>query len=121
MLDTSKFKVINKINTGLYNQDVTDEFIRTIDEQLEKGSIVGISYLASILYSEDSLLKDTAHASSIVDRRFSEKSGQCEYLIRNSHGKSCSPYSKKLDCKDGQIWLPKDQLHQAIYGVTYVE
>jgi hypothetical protein len=118
-IDISNLKVTDK--RVKYLQDIYDMF-DDIDQQLESGNIIGITYFGSILRKKNNVDLNTAHASSIVDRRFNASTGQCEYLVRNSHGRSCGGYDPSYDCtSNGNVWLPQEQLIKSLRGVTYVE
>lgn len=95
----------------------------TIDEQLEKGNILGIAYNAGMLKNSDDGGFFMNHASSIVGRRFNEETMSCEYLLRNSWGTSCSGYSEDYECKNGHIWINEEAFKQknSIFEVEYVE
>lgn len=98
---------------------------KTMDDQLDKGNIVGIEYVAQVLtegYKKgDKLIAN--HASSIVGRRFNEATKSCEYLLRNSWGTSCKTYSEEYECKDGSAWVNENyfKYENAIHKVAYVE
>ncbi|WP_198295935.1 hypothetical protein [Bacteriovorax sp. Seq25_V] len=91
-----------------------------LDKQLEKGDMVGVAYFSDIL-SDKYENADGRHASSIVARKFNEKTGSCEYLLRNSWGTDCYSYDDSYKCEDGNIWIPGEYMTQAIYGVQYYE
>jgi hypothetical protein len=94
----------------------------TIDQQLDQGNILGINYKTKMLAEYD---KSGAkrHASSVVGRRFNEKTLSCEYMIRNSWGKTCAPYAEDYECKKGHVWIAEDFLkyNNPIDEVNYVE
>ena len=95
-------------------------YLETIDEQLNKKNIVGISYSSSILfgpYDETS----GSHASSIVGRRFNEKTNSCEYLVRNSYGEDCERYYSEYECEKGNVWVPKYQIDKGTKNIFYLE
>lgn len=95
----------------------------TIDDQLDKGNILGISYNAGMLESSEKGGFFNNHASSIVGRRFNEETMSCEYLLRNSWGKSCSNYSEDYECKNGHVWINEEAFKHknSIFEVEYVE
>jgi hypothetical protein len=95
----------------------------TIDEQLNKGNIIGIAYKGNILTGFQNNSPYANHASSIIGRRFNDKNNSCEYLIRNSYGKDCVSYSKDYECQNGNVWIAEEyfKFNQAIQEVTYVE
>jgi hypothetical protein len=58
------------------------------------------------------------HLSSVVGSRKSAQGG-CEFLVRNSYGKSCKPYA--WECTKGQVWVPESALTSNIEGMTWLE
>lgn len=96
---------------------------QTMDDQLDKGNIVGIGYKSDVLkdYKADGWVAD--HASSIVGRRFNEETKSCEYLLRNTWGRSCRGYSENIECKNGHAWIGENyfKYNNAITEVQYVE
>lgn len=100
-----------------------DEVYKTLDEQLDKGNILGLHYKAETLYHYKNNVTFTNHASSIVGRRFNPKTMSCEYLLRNSWGKECGSYYSDYDCKDGHVWIAEDffKYNKSIGEVIYVE
>lgn len=100
-----------------------DKIFPTIDDQLNKGNIVGMLYRSEVLFGYDKSAVFPNHVSTIVGRRFNEQSNSCEYLIRNIWGKTCSPYSEDYECKNGHVWIPEDALKykNTIHEVQYIE
>jgi hypothetical protein len=95
--------------------------LRKVDEQLEKGSIAGIIYTGTTLTDRYLYEVSSLHASTVVGRRFNEKTKDCEYLIRNSWGDGCENYDPSYDCDQGHIWMPERYLEQAVWSATYVK
>jgi hypothetical protein len=89
-----------------------NEIYKNLDEQLNKGNIIGIDYNSNVFadYNNYALFAD--HASSIIGRRFNQNTKSCEYLIRNSWGSTCdSGYNLDLlTCDNGNIWISEDIL-----------
>lgn len=95
------------------------ELFNKIDQQLSNNNIVSIGYNAKALFDINTNKKG-AHASVVVGRRFNARNGECEYLIRNSWGRGCSAYDRRLSCEEGNIWVPKSVLVKGIIDVTYL-
>lgn len=95
----------------------------TIDEQLSKGNILGISYHSGMLANSGEGGFMMNHASSIVGRRFNEETMSCEYLLRNSWGSDCGSYSEDYDCNNGHVWIGEEYFKHknSIFEVEYVE
>lgn len=94
---------------------------KLMDEQLSLFNIVSITVTAEALQNSDTTKNQSNHAVTVVGRRFNSKSRQCEYLVRNSWGRSCAGYDRRLDCEEGNIWIPKSQIIKTrMFEVTYV-
>lgn len=97
-------------------------FLKVIDGQLDENAVSVISYNVEVLYYSvreiEYLNKPQWHSSLVVGRKFNEEEGKCLYLIRNSHGRSCSQYFRA--CEEGNIWVPKEDLAKVLEDVTYV-
>lgn len=121
-----RFCAANKINI---TEDVTEVYMgkdnsttmTTLDQELNRGNIAGITYYAGMLYSPRAGFFGP-HGSTIVGRRFNEESGVCEYLLRNSWGGRCSDYKRfnkdSYPCEDGHLWIPADLIQKHTYSVT---
>jgi hypothetical protein len=60
------------------------------------------------------------HASVIMGRR-RNSAGRCEFLIQNSWGNDCEPYSKKWTCDNGRVWVDADAIGKNVTGIEYFE
>jgi hypothetical protein len=103
----------------------TTKMLRTIDEQLTAGNIVGIAYYSAfLLLGNDAPLADR-HMSVLVGRRWNPKRNQCEYLIRNSFGPQCLGYAGDYrapeNCHEGHIWVPRNVLERNLYAITFIK
>lgn len=98
-------------------QGLNDRFRRAIDTALGQGRIAGISY-RNFLQGAGGL--HGKHASSIVGRKMIN--GQCQYMIRNSWGLSCSPYHEpyRSRCQKGHVWVTEDELMGNVFAVDYI-
>lgn len=119
----SNIEVINE--NGVFG-DLSDQkkLSEMIDAQLDKNNIAGIGYDARPLISQQFEREGSEqfmHGSIVVGRRFNKKSNSCEYLIRNSWGKSCETYRSPLDCEEGNVWIPKEDLMKGLINVTYIK
>ncbi len=88
-----------------------------MDQKLSKNLPVSIIWDTGL--AKDDRKEPTSHASIVVGRRVSPKTGLCEYLVRNSWGKSC-PYPY-YDCEEGHVWLPREAIHQSVNRVDSFE
>lgn len=69
----------------------TDKLIVALENALDKGSIVGISFYADVFRGENAP-KTEGHASSVVGKFFDPKTCEVQYILRNSWGPSCGEY-----------------------------
>jgi hypothetical protein len=92
-----------------------------MNQQLDSNNIVGISYLLSFLKNSHDYYKLSGHASTVVGRNYNEKTGDCEYLIRNSWGPGCASYDALFACHDGHILVPEFALQRGLNGVGYLK
>lgn len=111
-------------NATIGNLNDQKKLTEMIDAQLDKNNISGFGYDATTIMSsffERAGGERFMHGSVIVGRRFNEKSNSCEYLIRNSWGKSCGSYRFPLECEEGHVWVPKEDLMKGLTNVTYIK
>jgi hypothetical protein len=104
---------------AICNTHKSDITSAKVDGLIAKGYPVGINYCSAVLKNSkfqsktQPIWKDNqvcgAHASVIVGTALDSK-GQCTYVLRNSWGKSCAPYDRTYDCKDGHVYIPKATL-----------
>lgn len=118
-------KSCNRIHANL---EVENHFVldsksasEQFDKYLDTNKPFTIGYNIDLLYNKDVQERVSSHASVVVGRRFNEQSGQCEYLVRNSMGPSCTPYDASYDCKDGQVWISKANLVRNTFYITGIK
>ncbi len=95
---------------------------KMINESLQKGQIIGLTYLDKFLKNEPENKIDS-HASTIVGQLWNPETKQCEYHIRNSWGTSCESYPKYIRdrCANGQFWISEDLLNKKALGLYYLK
>lgn len=96
-------------------------FGKKIDSLLSAKKPVEFSYDSTILEDARANTGRADHSSIVVGRRFNQKSGQCEYLIRNSWGKSCGFYDSNYSCEGGNVWIPKAKVLKGTRDATYLK
>lgn len=79
-----------------------------LDRQLSRGNLVAFAYNGRVLQNAHSSDSKMNHTSSFVGRRM--RAGKCEYLVRNSWGRSCNYYDRTYPCEQGNVWVPKENL-----------
>ncbi len=94
-----------------------------IDAQLNKSNPVSYNYDANFLLPPSERSGIANHYSSIVGRRFDKKTNSCQYLIRNSWGRSCNIYPPPLDsqCEEGNIWVDEETIGKSVIGIHYLD
>jgi hypothetical protein len=95
------------------------ELFDEVDSVLNNDELVGITYDAYILNNIDHDDDPGWHYSTIVGRKFNEETKSCDYLVRNSWGRSCSSYDSRLKCEEGNIWVPKRVLAKKMRQIDY--
>ncbi len=104
------------------------ELLKKIHQELDSKRIIEIGYQYSILNGEKNSLPK-AHSSVVMGRRKNKGTGKCEFLIRNSWGKTCiQNEDQDLNCHkncdsfgcrpSGHFWVSEDRLSSALSNVT---
>lgn len=103
-----------------------------IDRVLESKNIAGLTYnFAPVMNMEGRAM----HASVVVGRKFNTRTRQCEYLIRNSHGRSCGASHPETRCdtscnedinkdcrrNNGYFWISERFLNHVGVNITVME
>lgn len=115
--------------TLVKSETSVSDMLKSIDEQLSNGN------LPSIVYDYNKLNKEpetSSHGSIVVGRRTNPETGKCDYLLRNSYGKSCDQNEdSELSCHKtcdasgcrytGNFWVSQDRVKEVITGVTYLK
>lgn len=68
--------------------------------------------------------REFLHAFTLVGRQYDPQRKTCEYIIKNSWGTDCNEKSSiipKLKCKDGYLFLTKNEIAQMIKSITVLE
>lgn len=111
---------IEAINISTFDrtpQKLTDQ----VDAQLNRKQPVSITYNAACIVAANCEGDRGTHESLIVARRFNAETRLCEYLVRNSWGRSCRGQGRGMDCEEGHVWMPKPDLHRGMYEITYLQ
>lgn len=60
-----------------------------------------------------------SHSMLVVGQKWDERSGRCQFLVRNSWGKQCPTFQSGTTCNpDGSVWVPPDLLNQSVFMST---
>jgi hypothetical protein len=113
-LPVDRAKIIQRLNGRKV-------FVR-LNQILNRNQIVGIDYSSNVLRNLDvTNPHKQMHTSSIVGRKFNPVRNQCEYLIRNTYGKDCSVYDPRVECEEGNVWIPEKDLFRNLLRLTWLE
>ena len=132
---SKRTKIENKIKlTSLFNTDEhgkplvktkVKELKSFVDGSLDRlGMPVGISYCSNAVVTEADQDSDHCgpHASLIIGRRRSVKTGHCQYLVRNSWGNSsAAEYKKGIDVDGPNYWVNDDEIFSATMYASKIE
>jgi hypothetical protein len=115
----------NKYGLGyrLAEDYTPDEVIEKLDELLEKGQPASVAYDADFIFKGAKHKRKTSnHSSTIIGRRTNDKTGMCEYLIKNSWGDKC-PKKAKMECIEGKghYWVPRHVFKNNVYDINWLE
>ena len=75
-------------STEISRVPTKDKLFEKIDQALDRGSPVGITYFSSFL-TRPQAAPAAMHASSLVGKSFNPVTCEVEYILRNSWGASC--------------------------------
>lgn len=106
-----------------------DTLMNAIDERLKNNEIAAIGYDYSKINAENGT---SGHGSIVVGKRTNPKTGKCDYLVRNSWGKTCDQKEHaELSCHknceggncrfSGHFWVGADLLKKSLLEVTYLQ
>lgn len=118
-----------RVKTLFADDTSSSERLKTIDRVLESGQPVGFESYFNFDYPGwdiDRLNGNRGHSTTLVGRRWNERTGTCQYLLRNSWGARCQPYGNDEDpspyeCDaDGNIWISESTLMSVAPDVSYL-
>lgn len=124
------FKGLKVTTTTLVKHSGNDDTLMSaIDERLKKNEIAAIGYDYSKINAENGT---SGHGSIVVGKRTNPTTGKCDYLVRNSWGKTCDQKERAdLSCHknceggncrfSGHFWVSADLLKQSLLEVTYIQ
>jgi hypothetical protein len=96
------------------------QLFQTLDEQLNKHNIVGISYRVQDVFPGFQISGFNSfanHANTIVARHWNSRSQTCDYVIRNTWGENCTN-SKGL-CNRGYYSISEGLIDQALQKIDF--
>ena len=96
-------------------------FVR-IHRYLEMGSPVSVDYFYGFLHSDDYVRSVASlHTSLIMGRHLNEKTGECQYLIKNSRGDHCEEYDDRHTCEHGYVWVDESAFYPAMLAYEFIK
>ncbi len=107
---------------GLSANDLSSpSAIKKIEESLERGYPVDYIYAPQVFYKNKNAT--SLHANTIVARRWNQKKNHCEFKIRDSQGKDCSIYKKRIECikEEGSFWISDRELYNSIILLAFYD
>jgi len=84
----------------------------SLDSALYQNSPASLGYFYDCTENKSNL--DGRHASTVVGRRFNDRTGSCEYLVRNSWGESF----RRGDAPAGHFWVSEYRINRCGYSAT---
>ena len=109
-----------------------DKLQYEMDNQLERGNVATVSFdLAHLPLTSGFWNKmphsirmafSVHHALTLVGRELDPNTGQCVYKFRNSWGSVCNDKNDwNAGCKDGYLYVPRDEMKYALEDITWLE
>lgn len=98
---------------------------KVMDEALDNDSMPSIGMNTASFARDESVPGGHGGHEMMVVARRPGANGKCEYLIRNSWGRSCSFYkphiAEKCDPAKGSFWMDSDQMQASVTDVVIVQ
>ncbi|MEK2689344.1 hypothetical protein [Bdellovibrio sp. GT3] len=107
---------------SFFNNLDAKKFGKELEQHLAEGRPVEIGYNGHFFTHPHTPSGLAYHSSILVGRRMNAKTGQCEYLLKNSYGKSWKPAAvDEFDSEGGYAWVPKSRMIEATRNASYVK
>ena len=112
-------KDISAITMRLRSASASDR----IHEALGAGMPLSVDYFYGVLEHADSYSHAISelHTSLLMGQRFDPGSGECQFLVKNSFGTSCSGYDPRWECQAGYLWVGESALHRAMISEVTIQ
>ncbi len=97
--------------------------VKTIHRELMSGMPVSIDYFYGVLEHSKNFHRklEDLHTSLLMGQRFDPVTSECQYLIKDSYGESCSGYDPSLECQLGYLWVGESALRRALVSIVHLE
>lgn len=104
--------------SSIFYPNINYNFEQQVQKSLNEGRIVGVSVkLDSILMGA----KDAYHAMTVVGQEYNEETKSCDFVVRNSWGKSCGSFDlTKVKCTGGVLRVPSSTMAAITDSTTEV-
>lgn len=102
--------------TGSDFQIRGSRIFQNMNASFDEGMPVTIDFFSDVFRNYDHPKKNIndLHTVLVYGRKYNPKSGQCEYMIKDSYGEQCTKYDPKIACEGGYVWLPESKLFRAM-------
>jgi hypothetical protein len=117
-----QFKNKYAIGKRLAENYPPEKIIEKLDQLLESGEPASVAYDADFIFMGKNHKRiNSNHSSTIIGRRTNKKTGECEYLIKNSWGDKC-PKKAKMECvpQKGNYWVPRNVFINNVYDINWL-
>ena len=125
LCEGSRKKIDVDYNLIQYNWQVDKHVAKDLDEALDNNSMPSIGMSTKYFATDEAVPGGHGGHELMVVARRPGPNGKCEYEIRNSWGKSCSFYIKKVaekcDDEKGSFWMSQDDLQIAVDDVLVIK
>ena len=90
----------------------TNHVFQNMNASFDRGMPVTMDFFDTILTDYDQVQRSPSslHTVLLYGRKYDPENEECSYLIKNSHGESCTAYDPKIPCDHGYLWLPESKL-----------
>lgn len=98
--------------------------VQVIQNSLSRGKPVGITMDVNPLIKASDRKANGLHSMTAIGRRYNETTKKCDYLMRNSWGRSCRHFKSSLvnNCtSDGNVWISEEDLSANITDTLSIE
>ena len=120
--EKKRTKLLGEAKAVIFSPANKNDYHSKLQELLKKKNPPIITYSSGFLVDPSTLKKPSYDHTSLLVGMRKAKDGSCEYLIRNSWGRSCAAYQNAkayLQCEDGYIWAKAETLVTQMNQLTH--
>ena len=98
-------------------------FFEKMNASFNQNMPVTIDFFSGVFDNYDHYRKSIGdlHTVLMYGRKFNESTGECTYLMKNSHGSDCSLYDPKIKCESGYLWFPESKVYEMMFSRLILE